>query len=282
MTAPAQDVEPGGMRALVLAAKDRITAYIPPGIPFDMVVHQCFVETKKNPAILKCSAESIVQAVCTILQWGLVIGQTGYLIPYKDKHNSQGLKVCTPVADYKGLARLMVISGAVRHVFAKAVYAGDFFDYEFGLDGYLKHKPCPKSKRGDIRASYVILDLPGGTRVFDVMEIEDIEEIRKTSAKWGPDKVRECPGWYAKKTVIRQSAKLVPLTPKFQQALSVIEAEREMEDDVADATPPMTSEVKSLNAGTPTHVEPAKREQTAEEIRLEDQRLVEREQQGNR
>jgi recombinational DNA repair protein RecT len=66
------------------------------------------------------------------------------------------------------------------------------------------------------------------------MNAADIEEIRqKYSKQWknGP-----LPAWYAKKTVVRQVAKLVPRNPRLAKMLAVMEEEREVEfDAVPDA-----------------------------------------------
>lgn len=212
---------------LMTAAQERIAPFIPKGMSAEHVTQLVYWATKKNPALLKCTGDSIVHSVVTILDWGLVIGQTAHLVPYRNN----GKSICTPVADYKGLAQLMVDSRAVRHVEARAVFENDGFRCVLGLEPVLEHLPASKIDRGAIRGAYCILTLPGGIKVFEYMDIGDIEAIRKDSYKWSPEKVGECPAWYAAKTCVRRTAKLVPTNAKLEKALAVIEA-----DAVADAT----------------------------------------------
>jgi recombination protein RecT len=155
------------------------------------------------------------------------LGVTAHLLPFGTE--------ATPVADYKGLAELMIASGAVKNVETHVVYDGDEFTYQFGLDPKLVHVPAsPRKKGAQITYAYCILHLPFARFAFDVMCAADIEEIRqKYSKQWknGP-----LPAWYAKKTVVRQVAKLVPRNPRLAKMLSVLEQERDVEfDAVPDA-----------------------------------------------
>jgi recombination protein RecT len=199
---------------------------------YNRLIAQVRVEVTKNPKILECTQLSVVESICRIQQWGLQIGVDAYLVPYG--------QTCTPVADYKGLAALMVASRAVRAVQARPVYANEAFSYEYGLNEQLVHRPIhDPAKRGALMGAYCILRLPGGRDVFEFMSIEDIEAIRANSKQWGPKKVPVCPPWYAKKTIIRQVAKLVPKNPKFERVLEVIDDELaggRTDDETADWT----------------------------------------------
>jgi phage RecT family recombinase len=215
---------------LMTAAQERIAPFIPKGMSAEQVTQLVYWAFKKNPALLKCDGGSIIHSVVTILDWGLVIGQTAHLVPYRNN----GKSICTPVADYKGLAQLMVDSRAVRHVEARAVFENDGFRCVLGLEPVLEHLPVSKAARGAIKGAYCILTLPGGIKVFEYMDIGDIEAIRTDSYKWSREKVGDCPPWYAAKTVVRRTAKLVPTNAKLEKALSVIEADA-VADTVVDA-----------------------------------------------
>lgn len=275
------------IRALITAAEFRIAPFVPPDMSVAQVAQLCYVATKKNPKLLECTPESIVQSVCVILSWQLVIGQTAYLVPYG--------KVCTPVADYKGLAELMVASGAVLHVFAKCVYVNDAFDYHFGLEPMLRHDPeSDPKKRGPIRAAYVILTLRGNIKVFEVMSVEDIEVIRQRhSVQWKSGPLEP---WYAKKTVVRQVAKMVPKSPKLRVAMRVMEQEQEIEETGEVPEPvaqPVVQKPRALTTG-PAQPIPITRPaheskpimaggyESDAELRAQDQALVAREANGRR
>jgi len=208
------------------AARLRIEPFLPAGVRVDRVIAAATMATKVTPDLLKCTPESIVMAVARIQQWGLEIGTTAHLVPFNTKvklpdGKEEYQKICTPVADYKGLIELMVASRAVRMVEARCVHEGDHFVYRQGLNPQLDHIPCSDHKtRGRIIGAYCVLRLPFGSSVFEFMSIEDIDEIRiKHSKQWknGP-----CPPWYAKKTVVRQGSKMVPKGSNVANALAVM------------------------------------------------------------
>src|SRR5690349_18411456 len=89
-------------------AKARILPFLPEGTNYERVIAAVQLEAMKNPAILNCTPESTVLAVAKIQQWGLEPGITAHLVPFG--------KTLTPIADYKGIAQLMIGSRAVRHV----------------------------------------------------------------------------------------------------------------------------------------------------------------------
>lgn len=194
-------------------AKERILPFLPEGSNYERVMAAAQYAVRKMPDLLKCTPHSIIDAVAKIQQWQLEIGTTAHLVPFGAK--------CEAVADYKGLAELMVRSGAVRHVEARVVYENDTFRYKLGTSSEIDHTPTSDKNRGAITHAYVILYLPFNRISFEVMVVADIEAIRsKYSKQWknGP-----LPAWYAKKTVVRQSVKLIPKDPRYSAALLALQ-----------------------------------------------------------
>lgn len=225
------------------AAKRLIERFLPQGVDVERVAATVIMAMKqdKTKMLRKCTPESLVLGVARIQQWGLDLGVTAYLLPFKDK--DKGIVEAVPVASYHGLAELMIASGAVRFVTARVVYAGDEFRYSYGTPGELFHKPCSKEERGPITHAYCVLDLPYGRQVFEVMLVEDIEEIRKKFSKqWSEGPLKP---WYAKKTVVRQVSKLVPKNPRLARALAVMEHEQAVEIDPTPGAP----KVQALGVG---------------------------------
>lgn len=211
------------------AAKARITPLVPIGIDYQAIVADIGYAVRQNKDILRCAPESIIDAVVRIQQWELRIGLTAHLVPFG--------KTCTPIADYKGLAELMQRSGAVRAVETRVVYDGDRFRYQYGLNALLEHQPVFSAKeRGRITHAYVVLRLPFGHSTFEVMTADEIDAIRKRYSKqW---KEGPLPAWYAKKTVLRQAAKLIPKDPRLASVLGVIREDEEQELERPDVLPP--------------------------------------------
>jgi recombinational DNA repair protein RecT len=97
----------------------------------------------------------------------------------------------------------------------------------------LRHVPAPASRRGPITHAWIRIVRRYGSVSFHVMPIEDIEAIRRQySRQWSPDKVKDCPPWYAIKTCIRDYLARQPkMSERLQDALNDEEAEKEEVDD---------------------------------------------------
>jgi recombination protein RecT len=224
-----------------------IRPFLPDGVDVERVIRAAQMAVEKTPELLKCTPQSIVIAIAKIQSWGLEIGSTAHLLPFGSE--------CTPCADYKGLIELMIGSGAVRHVEARAVYEKDLFEYEYGLNERLVHRPCKDAKvRGPIVAAYCVLTLPYNQKVFEVMSAVDIDSIRlKHSRQW---KSGPLTAWYAAKTVVRQVSKLIPKNPKLAKILAAVEEDARAEGLDVSHMVEDTSDAPQLNAGAeiPAHV----------------------------
>ena len=210
--------------AFVESARARIDPFLPPGVKLERVAASFYLAVKDNPRLADCEPESLVRAIARIQQWGLEIGTTAHIAMFKGK--------ATAIADYKGLIELMVAARAVRSVDPpRAVYSGDDFKLEMGTNPSIYHLPqTDPAKRGTLVGAYVVARLPGSRCMFEWMPLEDIEKIRKQSQSWGPEKVKECPPWYAKKTVVRQLAKVVPKNGRLAEVLARVVEEDEAEE----------------------------------------------------
>ncbi len=210
---------------------------LPQGYDPQRLVTGALVSVQRNPDLLKCDPMSVATALAMIAQWGLDLGTTAHLVPFG--------KSCTPVADYKGFIELMVAAGA-RKVEAHEVRHGDDFSYQYGTDAWLRHTPkAPKD--APIVAAYAVVTLRGGAEQFEVMPVDDIEDIRHKSKNWsnGP-----LPAWYARKTVIRRAAKYVPKTPR----LSAVLAGDELEATPEAVTPEILAALEPKRIVGPTPI----------------------------
>ncbi|MBA2682969.1 MAG: recombinase RecT, partial [Gemmatimonadaceae bacterium] len=237
-------------------AKARIGPLLSPGDDYERIVAVIGRASRKNPEILECTGTSILDAAATIVGWRLEIGETAYLVPFRD--NDAGVKVCTPIMGYTGMAQLLIAAGAARYIEPWCVYWGEPFELFGGSESRIEHRPVEPAQRGKLRGAYVILHLRYNVRSFHWMPIEDIDAIRKAkSKKW---KGGECPPWYAKKTVIRQMSKLLPKTREVARAFSFIQDEEARELGAADEVSLEAAEVTAAIAppATAAPVSPAK------------------------
>ena len=94
-----------------------------------------------NKQLAQTTPQSFLGAMMTAAQLGMEpntpLGQA-YLIPYKN----HGTLECQFQLGYKGLIDLAYRSGEVNIIQAQVVYENDEFEYSFGLEPKLTHRPA--------------------------------------------------------------------------------------------------------------------------------------------
>ncbi|HEJ2443846.1 TPA: recombinase RecT, partial [Burkholderia multivorans] len=189
---------------------------------------------RTTPKLMECTVESLMGAVVQCSQLGLEpntpLGHA-YLIPFEKKKKVGGEWVTEKVETqivigYKGLIDLARRSGQVVSIAAHAVHEHDHFDYAFGLDEKLEHKPA-MSARGRVIAFYAVAKLVGGGHAFEVMSAEQVNEIRDASQnyKFARDKEKTVWGQHyeemGRKTVLRRLFKYLPVSIELASAAAL-------------------------------------------------------------
>lgn len=174
-----------------------------------------------NPQLAECEQTSFLGALMQAAQLGLEpntpLGQA-YLIPYKN--NKKNVMECQFQLGYKGLIDLAYRSGDVSIVQAHEVREGDKFEYSFGLEPTLEHKPAMQD-RGNVICYYAMFRTKQGGFGFEVMSKEDIEAHAKkfsqayTNGPWQTNFDE-----MAKKTVLKKCLKYAPLKSDFARAVN--------------------------------------------------------------
>lgn len=174
---------------------------------------------RTNPKLLQCNINSLMGGVMEAAKLGLEPGLQGqcYLIPF-DKREKVGnaWKVVDTEAQfiigYKGLIDLVRRSGQVSTIEARTVHENDAFDFEYGLEDKLYHKPTLTDKGAPI-AYYAKARMKDGGYSFLVMGHQDMEAYKEKyakSKKFGPW-VDEFDAM-ARKSVLRQLIKYLPIS----------------------------------------------------------------------
>lgn len=185
---------------------------------------------KQTPALARCTPESFLGALLTASQLGLEPGPIGeaYLVPYGN--------TCTFIPGYRGLIKLARNSGQLVDIWAEIVYENDDFKYTLGLHRDLQHAPAT-GERGKPIYAYAAAELKDGGRPFVVMTYAEVEAIRSRSraGKNGP----WVSDWaaMAKKTVIKQLAKWLPLSAEFNTAAVLDGTVRTNVSELVDVQP---------------------------------------------
>lgn len=174
----------------------------------------------KNPDLLQCTPESIIQSAMTAAQLGIIPNtpmQLAYLIPYK--------RECQFQISYRGLITLARRSGALKNVEANCIYENDVYDIELGSTSSITHKPNITGDRGKLLAVYCIISLNNGSNQITFMTKAEIDAIRKRSktSNYGPwvNDYEEM----AKKTVVKRAFKTVDLSEEIYNAMEADNAE---------------------------------------------------------
>jgi len=131
---------------------------------------------KKNPKLLHCDPKSLFGAILLSAECGLRFNtpaQHAFILPYKDQAQFQ--------IGYKGLIEIMYRNPRVRTIHAVAVFEKDEFDYGFGLDPYMNHKPHRGKDRGKLVATYAVCKLKDAEPIFSVVEDYELAEIKQFS-----------------------------------------------------------------------------------------------------
>ena len=176
---------------------------------------------QQNPGLLDCNRASLLGAIMTAAQLGLypdvsVLGHA-YFVPFKRR--------VVFIAGYKGLIDLAGRGGMVTSIMGYAVYEGDFFEYEYGLNPTLKHKPSGEPiEQRELTHVYAIARIRGEPiPQFVVMTKEEVDKIRKMSP------ARDKGPWVqhyepmAIKSVIRRLVKYLPVSSELQRAVGLDE-----------------------------------------------------------
>jgi phage RecT family recombinase len=225
-------------------ARKRISPVLRSGETFNWLTAAVREEFIKTPKLLECTDESITAAVVKIQRWGLEIGDTAYLVPFRDTRNDRW--VCTAVRSYIGDIQLLIGNGVARRVDAKCVYKNEVFHYEEGLNPRLEHHPLAPSQRGEMIGAWATVWLTYTHAKSTFLFLEEIDSVRKEkSVQW---KSGPCPDWWACKRAIKVVTKLLP---KSQRLNAVLAAMKDEDDSIADA---VGSTQRALESVRPAHI----------------------------
>lgn len=256
---------------------------LPKCMSAERLVRIALTSIRLNPKLSNCTGESFLGALFQAAQLGLepnIEGQA-YLIPYSNSKKENGKWIKKDEVQfqigYKGYIELFYRHGAAQSIDMHTVYENDIFDYEYGTDQFLKHKPALKN-RGVPIAYYAMATLTNGGRIFKVMTHEECIEHGKAHSKcyitkeWDESKKQyievtphfdknspwsKDPKAMCKKTVLIQLAKLLPKSVELQKALAMDNTTKSKldvdmfnikdetnwtENDLADLPPAMAGE----------------------------------------
>jgi phage RecT family recombinase len=187
---------------------DEFAAALPSHIKPEHFQRVALTAVQVNPKLLTVERRSLLTALMRCAQDGLIPdGRQAALVIFNTRERG-------PIAQYMpmvaGIRRLVQQSGEIVRFEQQIVYENEVFDFELGDDPYLHHRRA-LSERGPAMGAYSIAQFRDGSRSYEWMSTEEIEQVRRVSraAAEGP-----WVDWWsemARKTVAKRHAKSLPM-----------------------------------------------------------------------
>ena len=212
---------------------DRMAPQIQKALPQHMSAERmariAMTAVSSTPKLLECDPKSLIGALMQSSQIGLEpntnLGQA-YLIPY-------GKEVQLQVS-YLGMIELANRSKQYKAIYAHEVYPEDYFEYQYGLQKDLVHKPADNPQSEPI-GYYAVYHLLNGGYDFAYWSKAKVDEHAKQFSK-AVQKGWQSP-WktnfnaMAKKTVLKDLLKFAPKSIEMNNAVSSDSKAQQIDDD---------------------------------------------------
>ena len=222
----------------------KISAVIPKQVSQERMFQLAVSAYNQTPELAKCTPVSVLSCILKCAALGVepsAVDNLGraYILPYNNRKT--GTTEAQMILGYKGMIDLARRSGEIQDISARAVYEGDFFQYEFGLNEQLKHVPAQDNERTPNKLThvYMVCHFKDGGHYIDVMTRSQVDAIRSRSksgssaySPWSTDyEAMAC------KTVIRRAFKFLPVSVEAQKAAATDEATPTIANPFAPVTP---------------------------------------------
>lgn len=149
----------------------------------EQFIESCLNSIRKTPKLLECDIKTLFGAMMCAAEVGLkpdTSDQHCFLIPRFSKKNNR-LEANFELG-YKGLIEIMYRNPKILKVFANAVYKNDSFDYGYGIEPFLEHKPHRGEDRGELDAVYCVVKFDNQESIFTVVEKHELISIQNISS----------------------------------------------------------------------------------------------------
>ena len=168
--------------------------------------------------LMECKPQTVIASCMKAAQYDLEVGQElgqAYLIAYGND--------CQLQIGYQGLLELAQRSGVVQTVIVEEVYSGDEFSQTLGSNPELIHVPAEwGTERGEVIGFYACVKTVNGGTYFTAWDRARCmahgqrfsKSFSKPSSPWKTNPDAMC-----KKTVLKQTLKLIPKSVELKRAV---------------------------------------------------------------
>ncbi len=164
---------PTKMSILLTERRDSIESALPKWIDADRFIITAMMALNRSWKLQNCTETSFYLSILESARSGLLPdGKEAAIIPYKDQAEFQPMAV--------GITRLMLRAEGVLKIEARCVHKGDYFDFAYGDEPYVKHKPEPGTDR-EVIAAYAILWRKETSPTPEITWRDEIDKARQQS-----------------------------------------------------------------------------------------------------
>jgi recombination protein RecT len=233
-----QQNEQPDLAAFVNSMAGELQRAVPKHLTGERIARIALTSLRTTRHLDECTVDSFAGALMSCAQLGLEPGGAAgeaYLIPFFNRE--LGRYEVQLVIGYQGMVKLFWQSPVARHLDAQVVYENDHFEYAYGLDPVLVHRPA-LADRGRPVAYYAVASMTNGGSAFVVLSPSDVERIRQRAKAKNGGPWRTDYDAMAKKTCIRQLFKMLPKSAELARAVAHDETVRtDRSPEAIDAAP---------------------------------------------
>lgn len=254
---------PTGLAALLEKYKGQIQVALGPqgGMTADRLIRVSLTAVSQNPKLGQCNpltiCGAIVQAATLGLEPSSVLGEC-FLVPFYNKkaNGGEGGMEAQLVVGYQGKIKLVANTGDLMGVKASPVREHDEFEFDDGLEPFVRHKYFHIKDRGGVVGYWAGARLKNGFTSIVFMTKTEVEKHRDEFALTKDKNGKIIGVWVdnfdamALKTVIHKCLKYIPKSTVAQTAWALdeqaeagvpqkysIEVPFELQQTVADEQP---------------------------------------------
>lgn len=201
------------IRQNLTAMAPEFKAALPDHIDVDKFTRVAMTAIQTNPQLQNADRRSLFGACVRLAQDGLLPdGREAALVMFKDKAQAMPM--------IAGILKKVRQSGEVSKINAFVVHENDHFKVSYGFDEDVEHIPPGLDKpRGKAIGAYATAVLKDGSRLLEVMSLEEIEAVRKVSRAANNGPWVQWWGEMARKTVMRRLSKRLPMSTDVEELI---------------------------------------------------------------
>lgn len=200
------------IRQNLTAMAPQFQAALPKHITVEKFTRVAMTAIQNNPDLANADRNSLFGSIVRLAQDGLLPdGREAAIVMFGNKAQAMPM--------IAGVLKKVRQSGEVSKVSAQVVHENDEFVWTLGFDEDVTHNPPKLSEpRGKPIGAYATAVLKDGSRLLEVMSLEEIEKVRNVSRAKGNGPWVQWWGEMARKTVMRRLSKRLPMSTDLDEA----------------------------------------------------------------